>query len=117
MLSFITKILDSIYYALYVFFESIFKTSHSWPTIISVTGVLTVIIAFPVVKATIDSPYSFVIFLLSTGGVDWLLNKYYKPRCAKIEKRMKKDNILTRIIYGISGFLLIVLMMYIICID
>lgn len=122
--TFIRSILDNIYYAVYVFLECVFRTSNSWPTICSVTGILTGIVVFPFM----DYVYNFckereisytigtIILSVMFISIYWLIDKYYEPRHLKIESRFKTDSKLAKLIYGIIGCAMFIFM-FLIVID
>lgn len=49
---FIENILSYIYYSIYVSLEynGLFKTSNSWPTVISISGIIAAILMFMIIK-------------------------------------------------------------------
>ena len=109
--------LKIIYCAFYVIFEGIFKTSNSWPVIISVTGAQALILSFPItcfiqwfaLYIGIINLNSNIYLLIGIGlfiCIDWLLNKYYNPISKPIEKKIKKEKLHIKIMYMIIAILL-----------
>ena len=47
---YIKKGLHSLYYAFYVIIEGIFKVSHSWNPIISIAGIISLLVALPLIS-------------------------------------------------------------------
>ena len=46
------KGLYALYYAFYVIIEGIFKVSHSWNPIISIAGIISLLVALPLINIT-----------------------------------------------------------------
>lgn len=115
VLKFINKLADNLYYAVYVLLEGVFHTSKSWPTIISVAGVITLIINFFLISSVYDFCHNYNMpentFMILDGLLVLLLYygvyKYYLRKHLIIEKRYESDSLLLKIIYGIMALALI----------
>lgn len=108
VLKLINKLADNLYYAVYVFLEGVFHTSKSWPTIISVAGVIALIINFFLISSVYDFCHNYNMpentFIILDGllclSLDYGVYKYYLRKHLRIEQRYKSDSIIVKIIYG-----------------
>ena len=87
---YIKKGLHSLYYAFYVIIEGIFKVSHSWNPIISIAGIISLLVALPLISIIrllflcwmdLDIPVNTatIICIIIWSGLYWLTYHYYFP--------------------------------------
>ena len=87
---YIKKGLHCLYYAFYVIIEGILKVSHSWNPIISITGIISLLVALPLISIIrlqflcwmdIDIPVNTatIIGIIIWGALYWLTYHYYLP--------------------------------------
>lgn len=87
---FIKKVLEFLYYSFYILLEGVFRTSKSWPTIISVVGMISIMIGLPtsqlvlaILTYELDIKMSELIeklvMILVFLSIDKLLDMYYTP--------------------------------------
>lgn len=80
---YIKKGLHSLYYAFYVIIEGIFKVSHSWNPIISIAGIISLLVALPLINIIrllflcwmdLDIPVNTatIICIIIWNGLYWL---------------------------------------------
>lgn len=90
-----------VYYFYYVFFEGIFHTSKSWPTIDSIAALMSLNLGLPIYICIgkLWGENKLVMYLIII--VLYLLIKYYyKPIHESIEVNYIKDSLLKKILYG-----------------
>ncbi len=123
VLSYIHSGLYWIYYAFYVLLEGLFKISHSWAPIISITGIMSVLVAFPLLGLIrisslywanwdIPAPLTVVFGIIIYLGLYWLTYHYYFTIQKSIEDRFQNDNIYKKVLFGIIAIALIGLSFY-----
>lgn len=90
-----------MYYSYYVFFEGIFHTSKSWPTIYSITALMSLNIGLPfyLCYGKFFGDNKFVMYLIIIILYQ-LIIYYYMPIHKSIEANYRKDSILKKILYG-----------------
>lgn len=115
ILKYLNKWLFDLYY---VIIEGVLKVSHSWAPIISITGVLSLIVALPLINLVrlqslclinTDIPVReiTVIGIILWAVLYWLSYHYYLSVCKKIEQKFQKDNMLTRTVYGMLAVVIV----------
>lgn len=101
---FIENILSYIYYSIYVSLEynGLFKTSNSWPTVISISGIVSLILTFTIshiAEVFFENVFNYDIFssdlyLIFTVTIyfilDYFLMKYYTKKEKNILEKMKE---------------------------
>lgn len=118
VLSYIRIAMQTMYSAFYVILEGLLKISRSWPPIISITGVISVLLTYPLLNlfrwgylywGRDDVPENLMIFI-GVGVcciVYWLLYRYYLPFHTKIEQKTKSKNIKVKILFGLLALVII----------
>lgn len=112
------KGLYAIYYALYVVIEGIFKVSHSWNPIISIAGIISLLVALPLINIIrllflcwmdLDIPVNTatIICIIIWNGLYWLTYHYYFPAYENIEQKFQKDSMLSKILFGMLAIVII----------
>lgn len=121
---YIKKGLYGLYYAFYVILEGIFKVSHSWNPIISITGMISLLVALPLISIIrllslcwldVDIPVKTATIICATiwSCLYWLLYHYYLSAYEKIEQKFQKDSIWTKIAFGMLAIAVICMSIYI----
>lgn len=121
---YIKKGLYGLYYAFYVIVEGVLKVSHSWNPIISITGIMSLLVALPLICFIrlqclcwmgVDIPVKVatIIGIIMWGGLYWLSYHYYLSACEKIERRFQKDGMPTKVVFGMLAIAIIVMSVYI----
>lgn len=98
---YIKKGLHSLYYAFYVIIEGIFKVSHSWNPIISIAGIISLLVALPLINIIrllflcwmdLDIPVktATIICIIIWNGLYWLTYHYYFLHTKILNKNFKK---------------------------
>lgn len=118
VLSYIRIAMQTMYSAFYVILEGLLKISRSWPPIISITGVISVLLTYPLLNlfrwgylywGRDDVPVNLMIFI-GVGVcciVYWLLYRYYLPFHTEIEQKTKSKNIKVKILLGLLALVII----------
>lgn len=112
VLSYIRIIMQALYSAFYVILEGVFKISNSWPPIISIVGIISILIAFPLLSLFIWGYFYWSRNDLSTnietfigigicGIIYFLLYRYYLPLHMMIEQNTEGKKIKVKILLGI----------------
>ena len=112
------KGLYAIYYAFYVVIEGIFKVSHSWNPIISIAGIISLLVALPLINIIrllflcwmdLDIPVNTatIICIIIWNGLYWLTYHYYFPAYENIEQKFQKDSMLEKIAFGMLAIMII----------
>lgn len=115
---YIKKGLHSLYYAFYVIIEGIFKVSHSWNPIISIAGIISLLVALPLINIIrllflcwmdLDIPVNTatIICIIIWTGLYWLTYHYYFPAYKNIEQKFQKDSMLSKIVFGMFAIAVI----------
>lgn len=98
---YIRKLSRFMYYSYYVFFEGIFHTSKSWPTINSITALMSLNIGLPFYlcygKFFGDNKLVMCLIIIILYQ---LIKCYYRPMHKSIEANYRRDSILKKILYG-----------------
>jgi len=87
---YIKKGLHSLYYAFYVIIEGIFKVSHSWNPIISIAGIISLLVALPLINIIrllfpdFDYASPILDFSIFRGQ-----NRHFCPRLVSFEHQTK----------------------------
>lgn len=110
--------MQAIYSAFYVILEGLLKISRSWPPIISITGVISVLLTYPLLNLfrwgylcwdREDIPVNLMIFI-GVGIcciVYWLLYQYYFPFHNEIEQKTKSKNLKVKILLCLLALVII----------
>ena len=112
------KGLYALYYAFYVIIEGIFKVSHSWNPIISIAGIISLLVALPLINIIrllflcwmdLDIPVNTatIICIIIWNGLYWLTYHYYFPAYENIEQKFQKDSMLSKIVFGMLAIVII----------
>lgn len=112
------KGLYALYYAFYVIIEGIFKVSHSWNPIISIVGIISLLVALPLINIIrllflcwmdLDIPVNTatIICIIIWNGLYWLTYHYYFPAYENIEQKFQKDSMLKKIAFGMLAIMII----------
>jgi phosphoglycerol transferase MdoB-like AlkP superfamily enzyme len=112
------KGLYALYYAFYVIIEGIFKVSHSWNPIISIAGIISLLVALPLINIIrllflcwmdLDIPVNIatIICIIIWNGLYWLTYHYYFPAYENIEQKNQKDSMLGKIAFGMLAIMII----------
>ena len=112
------KGLYALYYAFYVIIEGIFKVSHSWNPIISIAGIISLLVALPLINIIrllflcwmdLDIPVNTatIICIIIWSGLYWLTYHYYFPAYENIEQKFQKDSMLEKIAFGMLAIMII----------
>ena len=120
------KGLYALYYAFYVVIEEIFKVSHSWNPIISIAGIISLLVALPLINIIrllflcwmdLDIPVNTatIICIIIWNGLYWLTYHYYFPSYENIEQKFQKDSMLSKIVFGMFAIAVICISIYINC--
>ena len=123
---YIKKGLHSLYYAFYVIIEGIFKVSHSWNPIISIAGIISLLVALPLISIirllflcwmNLDIPVNTatIICIIIWSGLYWLTYHYYFPAYENIEQKFQKDSMLSKIVFGMFAIAVICISIHINC--
>lgn len=91
------KGLYALYYAFYVVIEGIFKVSHSWNPTISIAGIISLLVALPLINIIrllflcwmdLDIPVNTatIICIIIWNGLYWLTYHYYFPAYKNFKK-------------------------------
>ena len=120
------KGLYALYYAFYVIIEGIFKVSHSWNPIISIAGIISLLVALPLINIIrllflcwmdLDIPVNTatIICIIIWNGLYWLTCHYYFPAHENIEQKFQKDSMLSKIVFGMFAIAVICISIHINC--
>lgn len=120
------KGLYALYYVFYVIIEGIFKVSHSWNPIISIAGIISLLVALPLISIIrllflcwmdLDIPVNTatIICIIIWSGLYWLTYHYYFPAYKNIEQKFQKDSMLSKIVFGMFAIAVICISIYINC--
>ena len=110
--------LYNLYYAFYVIMEGVLKVSHSWNPIISITGIMSLLVALPLIDIIrllsicwldIDIPVKLatIIGIIIWVVLYWLSYHYYLLKCEKAEQKFQKDSMITKIAFGLLAIVII----------
>lgn len=120
------KGLYALYYAFYVIIEGFFKVSHSWNPIISIAGIISLLVALPLINIIrllflcwmdLDIPVNTatIICIIIWNGLYWLTYHYYFPAYENIEQKFQKDSMLSKIVFGMFAIAVICISILINC--
>lgn len=120
------KGLYALYYAFYVIIEGIFKVSHSWNPIISITGIISLLVAIPLISIIrllslywvgIDIPMkvSTIVGIIIYGCFYWLSYHYYISADIIIKNKFQRDSMLEKIAFGMFAIAVICISIHINC--
>ena len=112
------KGLYALYYAFYVVIEGIFKVSHSWNPTISITGIISLLVAIPLIRIIrllslywvgIDIPMkvSTIVGIIIYGCFYWLSYHYYISADKIIKNKFQRGSILGKIAFGMLAIVII----------
>ena len=112
------KGLYALYYAFYVVIEGIFKVSHSWNPTISITGIISLLVAIPLISIIrllslywvgIDIPMkvSTIVGIIIYGCFYWLSYHYYISADTIIKNKFQRDSMLEKIAFGMLAIVII----------
>lgn len=112
------KGLYALYYAFYVIIEGIFKVSHSWNPIISIAGIISLLVALPLINIIrllflcwmdldISVNTATIICIIIWNGLYWLTYHYYISADIIIKNKFQRDSMLEKIAFGMLAIVII----------
>ncbi len=118
------KSLYRLYYAFYVLLDGLLKISHSWVPIISITGIMSLLVALPLLSLIqisslcwanwdIPIPLTVILGIVIYLVLYWLTYLYYFTIQKSIEDRFQNDNIYKKVLFGIIAIALIGMSFYV----
>lgn len=118
-LRFLHKLIFSIYYAFYVVLEGIFKVSHSWPPVISIAGIFSLLITLPFltiirllsilfIEYDIPKGLSIVMCVVISGFLGWVTYRFFLSIDENAKQKFLKDKLFSKLLYGTLAIIIAV---------
>ena len=110
-LRFLHILIFSIYYAFYVVLKGIFKVSHSWPPVISIAGIFSLLFTLPFlclirllsilfIEYDIPQGISIVMCVAICCFLGWVTYRFFLSIDENAKQRFLKDKLFSKLLYG-----------------